>query len=41
MERMHKEKFYKVDSDGKIIALEETLSQIVQGSLPGDFNATM
>ena len=40
MERMHKEKFFKVAGDGKIIALEEALSQIVQAGC-GDFNATM
>lgn len=41
MERMHKEKFFKVGGDGKIIALEEALSQIVQSTGCGDFNATM
>lgn len=41
MERMHKEKFFKVGGDGKIIALEEALSQIVQATGCGDFNATM
>lgn len=41
MERMHKEKFFKVGGDGKIIALEEALSQIVQATGCGDFNATI
>lgn len=41
MERMHKEKFFKVESDGKIIALEEALNHIVQTTGCGDFNATM
>lgn len=41
MERMHKEKFFKVGGDGKIIALEEALSQIVHATGCGDFNATM
>ncbi|CRK89090.1 CLUMA_CG002575, isoform A [Clunio marinus] len=41
MERMHKEKFFKVGGDGKIIALEEALSQIVQATGCGDFNATL
>lgn len=41
MERMHKEKFFKIEGDGKIIALEEALSQIVQATGCGDFNATM
>jgi hypothetical protein len=41
MERMHKEKFFKVGGDGKIIALEEALNQIVQATGCGDFNATM
>lgn len=40
MERMHKEKFFKVDPDGKVIALEEALSQIVQAT-GCEFNATM
>lgn len=41
MERMHKEKFFKVEGDGKIIALEEALSQIVQATTCNDFNATI
>lgn len=42
MERMHKEKFFKVGGDGKIIALEEALSQIVQATdFKSEFNATM
>lgn len=41
MERMHKEKFFKVSGDGKIIALEEALNQIVQASGCNDFNATI
>lgn len=41
MERMHKEKFFKVGGDGKIIALEEALNQIVQATGCGDFNATI
>lgn len=41
MERMHKEKFFKVESDGKIIALEEALSQIVHASGCVDFNSTI
>lgn len=41
MERMHKEKFFKVEGDGKIIALEEALNQIVQATGCGDFNATI
>lgn len=41
MERMHKEKFFKVGGDGKIIALEEALNQIVQASGCNDFNATI
>ncbi|CAO1421974.1 unnamed protein product [Diamesa tonsa] len=32
MERMHKEKFFKVDPDGKVIALDEALNQIVQAT---------
>lgn len=41
MERMHKEKFFKVEGDGKITVFEEALSQIVQATGCGDFNATM
>lgn len=41
MERMHKEKFFKVSGDGKIIALEEALGQIVQATSCNDFNATI
>lgn len=41
MERMHKEKFFKVSGDGKIIALEEALNQIVQATGCNDFNATI
>lgn len=37
MERMHKEKFFKVEGDGKIVALEEALNHIVQAGC-GDFN---
>lgn len=38
MERMHKEKFFKVEGDGKIVPLEEALSHIVQASCGGDYN---
>lgn len=41
MERMHKEKFFKIEGDGKIVALEEALNQIVQATGCNDFNATM
>ncbi len=41
MERMHKEKFFKVEGDGKIVPLEEALNQIVQATGCGDFNATI
>jgi Zinc finger, C2H2 type len=41
MERMHKEKFFKVEGDGKITALEEALSHIVQATGCNDFNATI
>lgn len=40
MERMHKEKFFKVDPDGKVIALDEALNQIVQATGCA-FNSTM
>jgi protein-arginine kinase activator protein McsA len=40
MERMHKEKFFKIEGDGKIIALEEALNQIVQAGC-NEFNATI
>jgi hypothetical protein len=41
MERMHKEKFFKVTGDGKIIVLEEALNQIVQATTCNDFNTTL
>lgn len=41
MERMHKEKFFKVGNDGKIIPLEDALNQLVQATSCGDFNATI
>lgn len=41
MERMHKEKFFKIEGDGKIVALEEALSHIVHATGCGDFNATI
>lgn len=37
MERMHKEKFFKVEGD-KVVGLEEALSQVIQAS---DFNNTI
>lgn len=40
MERMHKEKFFKVDPDGKVIALDEALNQIVQAT-GCTFNSTI
>ncbi len=37
MERMHKEKFFKVEGD-KVVGLEEALSQVIQAT---DFNNTI
>lgn len=41
MERMHKDKIYKVNDDGKVVALDESMGQNGQVNGGSDFNATI